>query len=424
MVIETRTLSQAPMAAGVASVAEPRARVEEAERRTQPRGRDRARRSAILALGTAVPGAGYPQARLVEFMKRAHRADARLARRLEFLYRHSGIETRHSCLEDYDRSPADFTFYPRDWDAPPPTTRDRMAVYRRAGLPLARAAVASALDRLPGFDRTRISHLVVASCTGFNAPGLDVDLIASLGLRRSVARTLVGFQGCHAGLTCLRLADEISRADEDALVLVVCLELCTLHFQITPSEDNLLANSLFADGASALVVGSGRGENGSRAEAIGGGSHGLRLEIAGNGSWLEPGTEGEMAWELGETGFQMRLSGLVPRILGLNVGQFLTSVLDLDPEAARNLDFWAIHPGGPAILDQMERSLGLAPHKLAESRDILRECGNMSSPTVFFILERILARLRARPDGAPARGAALAFGPGLTLEAVRFEATG
>jgi len=219
MVIETRTLSQAPMAAGVASVAEPRARVEEAERRTQPRGRDRARRSAILALGTAVPGAGYPQARLVEFMKRAHRADARLARRLEFLYRHSGIETRHSCLEDYDRSPADFTFYPRDWDAPPPTTRDRMAVYRRAGLPLARAAVASALDRLPGFDRTRISHLVVASCTGFNAPGLDVDLIASLGLRRSVARTLVGFQGCHAGLTCLRLADEISRADEDALVL-------------------------------------------------------------------------------------------------------------------------------------------------------------------------------------------------------------
>jgi alpha-pyrone synthase len=415
MVIETRTRGAAS-AADVASRPRPRERESE-------RPHPRAERSAILAVGTAVPGAGRSQMELVEFMKRAHRADPKLARRLDVLYRHSGIETRYSCLEDYGRDPDAFTFYPPSWapGAPLPTTSDRMAIYRRAGLPLARAAVDAALARVPGIDLARVSHLVVASCTGFNAPGLDVELTRSLGLARSVARTLVGFQGCHAGLTCLRLADGICRADPEALVLVVCLELCTLHLQITPSEDNLLANSLFGDGASALLVaGAKASETASEAD----GSGGSRLEITSCGSWLEPGTEGEMAWEVGETGFQMRLSGLVPRILGVNVGQFLATVLALEPAVARELDFWAVHPGGPAILDQVERSLGLAPEKLAESRAVLRDCGNMSSPTVFFVLERILTRLDRQADGAPARGAALAFGPGLTLEAVRFETAG
>lgn len=382
------------------------------------------KRSAILAVGTAVPGPGHSQAQLVEFMKRAHGADSRLARRLDVLYRHSGIETRHSCLEDFGRSPEEFTFFPPHWDGALPTTSDRMLVYRRAGLPLARRAIDAARAHVPGLDLARVNHLVVASCTGFYAPGLDVELTASLGLSRSVARTLVGFQGCHAGLTSLRIADGICRADPSALVLVICLELCTLHFQITPSEDNLLANSLFADGASALLVGGAewgakRGGSAFSGERRDGGAP--RLEIAGTASWLEPGTEGEMAWELGETGFQMRLSGLVPRILGLNVGQFLASVLGLDAAAVRRMDFWAVHPGGPAILDQVERSLGLTPAQIAESRQVLRECGNMSSPTVCFILERILARLR---PGSAARGAALAFGPGLTLEAVQFETAG
>jgi predicted naringenin-chalcone synthase len=281
---------------------------------------------------------------------------------------------------------------------------------------------------------------VVATCTGFYAPGLDVELVADLGLDRDVSRIQVGFQGCHAGLTSLRLADALCRADREALVLLVCIELCTLHLQIEPSDDNLLANSLFGDGAAALfvaganaapalaVAGSGARDSGRAGSARGAGS----LEVVAAGSWLEPGTEREMAWELGNTGFQMRLSALVPRILGLNTGQFLATALALPPEQVRAIDFWAVHPGGPAILDQVERSLGLRPESLESSRAVLRDYGNMSSPTVFFVLARTWDELAGVAGGnggrgtesAPRRGVALAFGPGLTLEAVLLEAVG
>jgi alpha-pyrone synthase len=383
-----------------------------------------ARRSAILSIGTAVPEHVYSQLELAEFMKQAHGADVRLERRLDVLYRQSAIRSRYSCLADYGRAPAEFTFYPPGWqrEAGLPGTSRRMAIFRRAALPLARAAVAKAVAKLGAFDPRLVTHLVVASCTGFYAPGLDVELVSELGLGRDVSRIQVGFQGCHAGLTSLRLADSLCRADREALVLVVCIELCTLHLQIEPSDDNLLANSLFGDGAAALFVAGSRSGPALAAASGGAGGAGTadRLEIVAAGSWLEPGTQGEMAWELGDTGFQMRLSALVPRILGLNTGQFLATALALPPEQVRDLDFWAVHPGGPAILDQVERSLGLGPESLDASRAVLRDYGNMSSPTVFFVLARAWDELPAMAG----RGVALAFGPGLTLEAVLLEAVG
>ena len=397
------------------------------------------RRSAILSIGTAVPENAYRQTELAEFMKQAHGADARLERRLDVLYRQSAIHTRHSCLADYGRSPADFTFYPPGWkrEAGVPGTSQRMAIFRRAALPLARRAVAKALAKLGGLDARLVTHLVVATCTGFYAPGLDVELVADLGLDRDVSRIQVGFQGCHAGLTSLRLADALCRADREALVLVVCIELCTLHLQIEASDDNLLANSLFGDGAAALFVAGAKAAPALAAGASEEGGAGRvgalgTLEVVAAGSWLEPGTQREMAWELGDTGFQMRLSALVPRILGLNTGQFLATALALRPEQVRDLDFWAVHPGGPAILDQVERSLGLGPECLESSRAVLRDYGNMSSPTVFFVLARAWDELAAAAganggrgaESAPRRGVALAFGPGLTLEAVLLEAVG
>ncbi len=384
-----------------------------------------------------MPENAYPQTELAEFMKQAHGADARLERRLDVLYRQSAIRTRYSCLADYGRAPAEFTFYPPGWrrEAGLPGTSQRMAIFRRAALPLARAAVAKAVAKLGAFDPRLVTHLVVASCTGFYAPGLDVELVSDLGLDRDVSRIQVGFQGCHAGLTSLRLADALCRADREALVLVVCIELCTLHLQIEASDDNLLANSLFGDGAAALFVAGSRSAP-ALAAVAGDGADGAdrkgALEIAAAGSWLEPGTESEMAWELGDTGFQMRLSALVPRILGLNTGQFLATALALPPDEVRALDFWAVHPGGPAILDQVERSLGLVPESLDVSRAVLRDYGNMSSPTVFFVLARAWEEMSAAaggnahrgPEAAPRRGVALAFGPGLTLEAVLLEAVG
>ncbi len=384
-------------------------------------GRSGRIRSAVWAIGSAVPGPGRAQRELVAFMKRAHGADPHLGRRLDVLYRRSGIEQRHSCLEDYGRDPAAFTFYPPDWQGPLPSTARRMAAYREAALPLARAAAERALARRPGLAPEAVTHLIVTSCTGFYSPGLDVDLVTALGLSPQVARTLVGFQGCHAGVSSLRLADAISCGDPQAIVLVVCVELCTLHFQIEPSDDNLLANSLFADGAAAAVVAADSREGARDAWQDGG----LRFTIERAGSWLAAGTEREMAWTIGDRGFQMGLSALVPRILGVEVGGFLDGALGIAPDALAALDFAAVHPGGPAILDQVERALGLPPRLLAPSRCVLADYGNMSSPTILFVLERIAAERAAAADAVrDARGLALAFGPGLTLEAAVLTAHG
>jgi predicted naringenin-chalcone synthase len=349
-------------------------------------------------------------------MKRAHGADPHLERRLDVLYRRSGIERRHSCLEDYGRDPAAFTFYPPDWTGSPPSTARRMAAYRDAALPLARAAAERALARLPGLAPEAVTHLIVTTCTGFYSPGLDVDLVHALGLSPEVARTLIGFQGCHAGLSSLRLADAICCGNPQAIVLAVCVELCTLHFQTAPTEDNLLANSLFADGAAAAVVAGDPG-TGVAARSAPGWRRGLHFVIERAGSWLAPGTDREMAWTIGDHGFQMGLSALVPRLLGDEVGAFLEQALGIEAGAVAAFDFWAVHPGGPAILDQVARALGLAPELLAPSRRVLTDYGNMSSPTVFFVLERIGTELAATAPGASRRGVALAFGPGLTLEA-------
>lgn len=373
--------------------------------------------TAIRAIGTAVPGPGRAQRELCEFMKRAHCADARLARVLDVLYRRSGIERRHSCLADYGRAPEAFEFFPRGWAGEPPrlpSTAERMVVYRREARELGLSAARAALGRLPSLDPGRITHLVVASCTGFHAPGLDADLVEGLGLSRQVARTLIGFQGCHAGLASLKVADAICRADPQSIVLVACVELCTLHFQLRATEDNLLANSLFADGAGAVLLGADREPEG--------GAGGPRLVISRGASWLEPGTVGEMAWTVGDHGFEMRLSALVPRLLGREVARFLEGGLGLDRGAREALRFWAVHPGGPAILDEIGRVLGLDPALLGPSRAVLRQHGNMSSPTVLFVLERIQAALEDRGVGeALERGVVLAFGPGLTLEALLLE---
>jgi predicted naringenin-chalcone synthase len=321
-------------------------------------------------------------------------------------------------------------FYPtRSAGGPPPSTATRMATYRQAAAPLASAAVTAMLGHIPRFDRQRITHLIVTSCTGFYAPGPDVDLVTGLRLSPSVARTVIGFQGCHAGITGLRLADAICCADAQSIVLLVCVELCTLHFQLDPSDDNLLANSLFGDGAcAALVVAEHPDEPLEVVDAVGavdaidaGEGSRRRISVLRSGSWLKPGSTDEMAWTVGDQGFEMGLSALVPRLLEGDVAGFLRRALALGTSELAALSFWAVHPGGPAILDRIERGLGLEPHLLEPSRSILRDFGNMSSPTVLFVLDRVWSGMSGQPGR---RGVALAFGPGLTLEGLLLEAHG
>lgn len=357
---------------------------------------------SIRAIGLAVPDHCLAQDDLCDFMVALHGLDRRRARMLRTLYRRSGIDARHVCLGDLSRPTAPFGFSrraPRDGrDA---TTARRMEVYRREAPRLAAAAARRALGRDGGVAPDAVDHLFVATCTGFFAPSVDVTLAESLGLRADVGRTLVGFQGCQAGLTALRLAEQACRARPGATVLVVCVELCSLHFQLEGTDDDLLANALFADGAAAVVVAGGAVPRTGRA-----------LAIERCATWLLVDAAPEMTWNVGDHGFRMHLGRRLPRIVGRDARAFVREhVLDAARRAPADCD-WAVHPGGVAVLDAVEESFELAPEALRHSREVLARHGNMSSPTIHFVLDRILD---SSTDGRPV--VALAFGPGLTIEA-------
>jgi predicted naringenin-chalcone synthase len=275
-----------------------------------------------------------------------------------------------------------------------PTTRARMARYEAEAPALADAALA----RL-GFaaEAPHVTHLVVATCTGFVAPFLDRHLVERHGVRRGVERTLVGFMGCQAAINALKTAWHIVRSDPGARVLVVSLELCTLHLQGSSALEQLLCFLLFADGCAAAIV---------SAEPAG-----LRLD--GFSSIVVPEAGEMITWRIGDDGFDMTLSGMVPITLAHALPDWEREMLDGLP--ASEVDLWAVHPGGRSILDAVEHGLALRQGALAESRAVLREHGNMSSATVMFVLAAMMRRTQAGQ-----RGCALAFGPGLSAEAMRF----
>jgi predicted naringenin-chalcone synthase len=356
-------------------------------------------RPSIRGIGTALPSHPFAQEPTCEALIEALALDRAAARRVRAVYRRSRIERRHSVLSD-DEHPLSL-FGIRAAAGERVGTAERMALYREHAPPLAleacRALLADPAVPRPG----AVTHVIVASCTGFLAPGLDVLLCRALELRADVGRTLVGFQGCQAGLSALRLADALCRADEDAAVLVLCLELSTLHFQASAADDDVLAGSLFSDGAAAALVAGRRVPR--RAAA---------LEVERAATCLHADSLEHMTWEVGDEGFALHLSRLLPRLVGFEFLPFVAGELALGDPAERERRFWAVHPGGAAILDSLEAALGLPTEALAASREVLAGHGNMSSATIWFVLDR----LRRHP-GLPERGAALAFGPGLSLEA-------
>ena len=280
-----------------------------------------------------------------------------------------------------------------------PGTRARMARYEveapaLADLTFARLGLAG--------EASRITHLVVATCTGFVAPGLDRHLVDRHRLPRGVERSMVGFMGCQAAINALKLAWHIVRSEPRARVLVVCLELCTLHLQDTAALEQLLCFLLFADGCAAAIV---------SAEPVG-------LHVEGFSSLMMPEAAEMITWRIGDAGFDMTLSGMVPIALAHALPDFVPAMLDGAGVAA--IDLWAVHPGGRSILDGVQSGLDLPPDALATSRAVLRSYGNMSSATVLFVLAAMMEA--AWRDRAPPgqRGLALAFGPGLSAEAMRF----
>ena len=280
-------------------------------------------------------------------------------------------------------------FYHRDL----PSTGKRMGLYAEAAPKLALKAIAA----LNAGAILGITHLVVASCTGFVAPGIDQIIAAELGLSPQVERTLVGFMGCYAAVSALRLAHHIVRSEPQARVLVVTVELCTLQVQRTQEIDRLLAMFLFGDGAAAAIV-TGDGAGLALGEGI--------------SAALED-SEDLITWQIGDTGFRMRLSGEVPGRIAAALADPGVQQRITGGQVPSEIEGWAVHAGGRSILDAVEKGLHLPPTALDESREVLRMCGNMSSSTLMFALERILRK-------KPASGVALAFGPGLAMEGFRF----
>jgi predicted naringenin-chalcone synthase len=326
---------------------------------------------------------------------------------IDRVYAASAIRSRQSVVPDYGTGPDGFTLYPPNWRLEPtPSTAARMAVYRREAPPLARRAAERCLEAVTDVKRGAVSHLVVVSCTGFFAPGLDTVLVRDLGLRRDVRRTMIGFMGCCAAFNGLRAADAICRAEANAAVLVVCVELCTIHFQHALTMNNIVANSLFADGAAAVLVTDGASRRGA-------------LELLDSHSVLAEDSADHMTWTVTDTGFQMFLAAQVPDTLRAGIEPFVDALLERNGVRRDDVGFWAIHPGGRRIVEVAQERLGLRPPEVEPSFEVLAEHGNMSSPTVLFVLERALAR---RPP-AGSLGVALAFGPGVTFESALVRVT-
>ncbi len=313
--------------------------------------------------------------------------DKRDAKLFDRMAERSGIEHRWSVLgEAADLSPGGFYS-----SGASPTTAQRMAIYAREAPPLALAAI----RKLPDIDG--VTHLVLASCTGFIAPGVDQIIARELGLAGDVERTLIGFMGCYAGATALRTGGHLARANPGAKVLVVTVELCSLHLQQEADLEATLAMAQFSDGAAAAIIS----------------CEGPGLAIGEGLSATLQESSDLITWTIGDTGFLMNLSGAVPRRLSQALADPDLASRIVDGGEAADIDAWAVHPGGASILDAVERAFDLPAQALTESRAVLRDYGNMSSSTVLFVLEQILPR-------HPERGVALAFGPGLAMEGFRF----
>jgi predicted naringenin-chalcone synthase len=275
-----------------------------------------------------------------------------------------------------------------------PGVSARMRLYEEHAPVLVMKAVAN-LDIGPALRR--VTHVVVTSCTGMYAPGLDLEIVERCGLDPSVERTMVSFMGCYAAINGLKLAHHIVRSEPAARVLLVNVELCSLHLQETSHIDQLLSFLVFGDGCAASIV---------SADPVGFALDRFHAAVV-------PDTRELITWKVRSQGFEMVLSGAVPAAIAS--GLTTSSAAILDGAAPADIDLWAVHPGGRSVLDAVERSLALAPEALTASRNILSRYGNMSSATVMFVLKSILET--STPDQ---RGCAMSFGPGLTAETMLF----
>jgi predicted naringenin-chalcone synthase len=356
----------------------------------------------IIAIGTANPIHCHQQNDIMRFMLDANNPDEKNKKLLPILYHRSGINTRYSVFSDFSLARGQWDFFGDNCTMP--SLEKRMAFYNQEAVKLSVAAIDNCLQNIKENEVNiqEVTHLITVTCTGLSAPGLDIQLVQALNLSPNIIRTSVNFMGCYAALHAIKIADAFCRADASAKVLVVCTELCTLHFQKSNDIDAILSSTLFADGSAACLI---SGDNDDKG-----------LEIKQFYSQIALSGQADMAWQLSSTGFLMTLSSHVPKLIKQEIRNLLKNSLQKLGLRIENITDWAIHPGGKNILEAVETSLELSVNALSDSYDVLKNYGNMSSPTILFVLKKMM-------EDSSKKGNifAIAFGPGITMESVILE---
>jgi alkylresorcinol/alkylpyrone synthase len=340
----------------------------------------------ILALSTAVPDQRYPQAEIFDYLAPLFER----TRHARAVFGRAGVAFRHMVVD-------------RDFYQQEQGTQARNEFYLAHALPLGEAAIHRCLAQA-GRTVGDITDFFVVSCTGLDIPGLDLRLAGRLGMPTTLRRTCILGMGCYGAFPALQRAREAVGAGPGRLALVLAVELCSLHLQTDDSLENMVVSALFADGAAAALIGASPVTSNGR-------PHGPTLVDAA--THCDYGTFEHMAFHVTDPGFQMRLSAYVPDVLAANIEGFIDPLLTRHGLTREAVRFWCIHPGGSKILDYLQQRLGLTPAQLEFSRTVLREYGNMSSPTILFVLDQMQ---RCGAPQAGDYGVLMAFGPGLTME--------
>jgi predicted naringenin-chalcone synthase len=338
---------------------------------------------------------------ILNFMQNVYAMDEVEKRKLRFLYRQSSIQTRYSVIPDYSLNAPEWTFYPASENLQPfPGLEKRMDWFNKMAPKLSVNAVEKCISGK--INKDEITHLITVTCTGMSAPGLDLQIMEMMNLPKNIFRTSVNFMGCYAAIHAMKLADSFCKNYIDAKVVIVCTELCTLHFQKETTIDNIASGLLFGDGSAALLI---THDNNNL--------KGIHLKSF----YSEVGFNGKehMSWQLSSSGFLMQLSGYVPELIEQDFNHLLKNTLQNANMDQEEISHWCIHPGGKRILSAIEKSTSISNEDLKFSYEVLKDYGNMSSPTILFVLKEIMDSLENKLEKAATIFGA-SFGPGLTME--------
>lgn len=364
--------------------------------------------SVLSNIVLAIPPFKYGQDELAGFMCRLFQYGEEQEKRMKLLYSRSSIKSRHSVIPDFSGKMEDRDFFPHTSNLEPfPDIEQRMRYFNKSALPFSISAISECLNE---FKKEEITHLITVSCTGISAPGIDIEIIQHLKLNANINRTSVNFMGCYAAIHALKQADYICRSQSNAVVLIVSIELCTLHFQKIDDPDNITANLLFGDGAATGLVIS---DEIAAIKKL----HGLKLRNFYSNIALTG--KADMAWQLSKTGFLMTLSSYIPELIKQDINSLFGNALREIGISKSDISHWAIHPGGKKILEVIQEELGLNKNDLQSSWKVLENYGNMSSPTILFVLKDLLENKIDLTQ--PELTFAVGFGPGLTMESMILE---